>query len=166
MAYDEAIKRKVRSAFVHKALSVKDSALLNNVPYNTARAWKKKAAEDGDDWDKAKAAVMMAEGGIGDVSQQILVELATQAQTVIDQMNEDQDMSASEKTQNLSKLADATSKTMAAVGKTSKQLSSLAVAMQVLKMLGEFVTAHFPEHGDAFVEILEPFAEKVNAELS
>jgi len=62
MAYSDKIKAEVRSDFIRgKPLSAVASS--HQVPYDTARSWKRKAAADGDDWDTARAANRISAGG-------------------------------------------------------------------------------------------------------
>ena len=72
MAHGEDARRAVRAAYVFDQLSLEVAAAKHGVPYATCRNWKRQGKELGDDWDKARAAQMIAGGGIEDVVRQTL----------------------------------------------------------------------------------------------
>lgn len=68
-------------------------------------------------------------------------------------------LSPVEKAEAISRISDAYAKTIKAAGAVDPAIARLAWAMDVLKMLAEFVQAQFPQHANAVLEILEPFGQ-------
>ena len=51
---------------------------------------------------------------------------------------------------------------MKAAGATSPELAKLAIALDVTKQLAEYIRQHYPHHTEVFLEILEPFGERLS----
>lgn len=161
MAHGEDIRRAVRAAFIFQQLSLEVAAQKSGVPLATARRWKRDALDAGDDWDKARAAQMIAGGGIEDVVRQTLAVVVQQVQSTVDAIQNSPDMPPAEKVKALASLADAYNKLMAASRRLMPETDKLAVATEVMRLLGEFVRTRHPRHAGAFAEILEPFGHEL-----
>lgn len=161
MAHGEDIRRAVRAAFIFQQLSLEIAALKSEVPIATARRWKRDALQAGDDWEKARAAQMIAGGGIEDVVRQTLAVVVQQVQATVGAIQDAKDMPPAEKVKALASLADAYNKLMAASRRLMPETDRLAVATDVVRRLGEFVRSKHPRHVNAFAEILEPFADEL-----
>jgi hypothetical protein len=157
-------KNKLRSAYIHKRLGLRAAADDCDVSYHTARSWKKKAKEEGDDWDKGRAASRMASGGLGDMTAQLLEDFALLFQSTVEEIR-DGDHDALKKAEALSRLSDAYTKTMKAAAGGNPGIAKLAIAMDVLKMLAEFIKEQFPSDVTRFTNILEPFGHRLAREL-
>lgn len=165
MAHPQETRDGVRRAYVFDRLSLEMAAATFGVAYGTARRWKQQAQEAGDDWDKMQAAQLMAGGGLEDIARQVLSGLVMQSQATMEAVQRDGDLDPATKVQLLASLADAYNKTVAASKRVLPETSSLATAMQVIQRLAEFIRQHYPKHGPAFAEILEPFGEVIAKEL-
>lgn len=165
MAYDESVKRKVRAKYV-QGLALAAAAETQGVPFPTARNWKRKAVEDGDDWDVARNAKRMTKGGIEDLTGTILFDLAEQFEATIKAMREAKDLKPQAKADILLKLSDGYVKTMAAAGRGNPKLNRLAVAMDVLKELAGFVAEKHPKLRAQFLDIAEAFGPVLAARFS
>ncbi len=161
MAHAEDTRRAVRAAYVFDQLSLEIASAKLGVPFATVRNWKRAAKELGDDWDKARAAQMMAGGGIEDVVRQTLAVVVQQVQATVEAIQLAPDMRPEAKVQALASLADAYNKLMAASRRLMPETDKLAVATEVVIKLGEFVRTKHPRHANAFTEILEPFADEI-----
>jgi DNA-binding PucR family transcriptional regulator len=161
MAHGEDIRRAVRAAFIFQQLGLEVAALKSGVPIATAKRWKRDALAAGDDWEKARAAQMIAGGGIEDVVRQTLAVVVQQVQATVETIQASPDMPPAEKVKALSSLADAYNKLMAASRRLMPETDRLAVGMDVMRRLGEFIRAQHPRHGAAFAEVLEPFADEL-----
>lgn len=161
MAHGEDSRRAVRAAYVFDQLSLEAAAAKLGVPYATARNWKRSGKELGDDWDKARAAQMIAGGGIEDVVRQTLGIVVQQVQATVQAIQEATDMPPGEKVQMLASLADAYNKLMAASRRMMPETDKLAVATDVAKRMAEFVRTNYPQHAPAFTEILAPFGDEL-----
>ena len=68
MAYPQETRDKLRKAFVFDQLSLEIAALQAGIGFGTARRWKADAKANGDDWDKVKAAHVLAGEGTEDLA--------------------------------------------------------------------------------------------------
>lgn len=161
MAYGEDKKQALRNAYIYKHLSIKDAANMVGIPYGTARAWKAKAQENEDDWDVARNAARMAAGGLGELTNALIENFAIQSESILNHIKSDVEMTPGQKVDVMTKLSDSYSKLVASATKSGTKVAPLAVAMQVLQLLGDFVKDEYPQHATAFVEILEPFGRLV-----
>ncbi|EKD5600392.1 DUF1804 family protein, partial [Pseudomonas aeruginosa] len=131
----------------------------------TARRWKQQAEAEGDDWDKAQSAQLIAGGGLEDVARQVLAGLVTQFQATMEAIQVDAEIKPAVKVQLLASLADAYNKTVSASKRVLPETSALATAMEVLQRLASFIRERFPQHAQAFAEVLEPFGELLAREI-
>lgn len=161
MAKPADVRAKVRKHYVFDRLSLEQAAKLAGVAYTTAKRWKEQAAAGGDDWDKLKSASALAGGDIEQLSQQILTEMLVQFNSVLELIKADDAMPAVTRVELLSSLMDNIHKSMAAMRRFLPETNALAIGMHVLRGMAEFVQTRFPQHGQAFVEILEPFGDEL-----
>ena len=161
MAHGEESRRAVRGDFIFQQLSLEVAAAKHGIPFATARNWKRAAKTEGDDWDKARGAQMIAGGGIEDVVRQTLAVVVQQVQATVETIQNAPDMAPADKVQALASLADAYNKLMAASRRLMPETDKLATAMDVVKRLAEFIRTKHPRHANAFTEVLEPFADEI-----
>lgn len=163
MAYDIRRRNEVKKNYVHKLLPMTQAAKLAGVPVNTARRWKDEAFESGDDWEKLKAAFSLTAGSRDDLIKTIINDYVICHQSIMESLKSPENqMSAKERVDALTSLADGFSKTMKSAGQASPELSKLAVANDIIQLLGDFLQKRYPQHINAFLEILEPFGEEVS----
>ena len=84
-----------------------------------------------------------------------------QVQATIGAVEQDLEMAPAEKTQLLASCADSTAKLTATMRRMMPETDALAVRMDVLRRLAEFVRTQYPQHVAAFAEMLEPFGEEL-----
>ncbi|AUN95887.1 DUF1804 family protein [Pseudazoarcus pumilus] len=161
MAHDADTRRKVRAGFVFDQLGLEVAALKHGVPVATARRWKAEARRAGDDWDKARGAQMIAGGGIEDVVRQTLAVVVQQVQATVEAIQAAPDMDPAVKVQMLASLADAYHKLMAVSKRLMPETDKFAIAMDVVRRLGEFTAKRKPALAADFVELLEAFGEEL-----
>ncbi|MGI1671961.1 MAG: DUF1804 family protein [Neptuniibacter sp.] len=166
MAYSDETKRELRGHFVHKGMSLKAASSACEVPYETARSWKRKAAADGDDWDTARAAARMSESGVKALTAEIIEDFCLLFQSTIEEIKKAEKISPLQKAESISRLSDAYTKTVKAAGASNPELSKLSVAMDVLKRQAEFIQQNYPDRKELFLEILAPFGEVLSREFS
>jgi hypothetical protein len=159
MAKGADVRALVRKHYVFGRLSLEQASTLAKVAYTTARRWKEKASEEGDDWDKLRTASSLSGGDVEQLSQQILTEMLIQFNAVLDLIKADSEMPAVQRVTLLSSLMDNIHKSMSAMKKFLPEANSLSIGMTVLRGLAEFVQERYPQHGSILVEILEPFGE-------
>ncbi len=161
MAHPQEKITAARAAYVYEALTLEAVAQKCNVSKGTLARWKKTALEDGNDWDRARAAARLSGQGAEAVTQAVLEDFVLLFQSTLTEVKTDKDIKPLAKAEVISRLSDAYNKTMSAVAKGNPKLNKLAVAMEVLQALAEFVRTHYPRHANAFGEILEPFGEEI-----
>lgn len=166
MAHPQEIRDKLRRAYIFGQMSLELASAQSGVAFATARRWKKEAQDAGDDWDKLRAAHVMAGGGLEDIGRAVLISLVTQYQTTLELLTTDASMKPKERVELLASLADAFNKATAASRKILPETSQLAVALDVLQRLSTFVAESHPKHLSAFVEILEPFGSEIEKHYS
>ena len=166
MAYNQEIKSSLRALYVHQALSLEAAAQKIDVSFGTASRWKRDAKAEGDDWDKARAARFLSQQGADEGTRIMLEDFVTLFQSTIETIKKDENATGLVKAEALSRLSDAYSKTMSAAKKGAPEVNRLAIGMDVIKLMADFVGAKFPNHAAAFVEILEPFGDHLSQALA
>jgi hypothetical protein len=156
MAHPHTVRTAVRDAYVGGATLVM-AAKLAGVPEVTARAWKRDAV-GADDWDRLRTARTLAAGTQGEKVQQILGDFLSLHHEAIQNIRS---RPAEEQVQMIASLTDSLSKTMSALGRAAPELSKLGVAMEVLRLLGEFIRTNHPSQAVTFMEALEPFSDQL-----
>ncbi|OLN30434.1 Phage DNA-binding protein [Desulfovibrio sp. DV] len=160
MAHGKHKMEALRAAYVHERLPLEAAAAKVGVPAATATRWKRKARETGDDWDKLRAACLLAGDGVEAVARQMLADYVVQHKSLMEQIAAN-DLAAAVKVGMLASLADSFNKTVAASKRVLPETSELATALSVLDKFGVFIRDHYPQHGSAFLEVLEPFGAVV-----
>lgn len=154
MAYDKTTRTQVRSKYL-QGLPLATAAEACAVPYNTARNWKRLAADAGDDWDLAKNAKRMSKGGMEEMANEVLGGLAEQFLATIEAIKADPKMPADKRADILVKLMDGYNKAISAASRAMPSGNRLAVAMDVLKFLTGFIGKAAPKLQKQFLEIAE-----------
>lgn len=165
MAHKPEIRQACRNSYVFDRLSLPDAANSAGVSYNTARVWKKNARESGDDWDKARIAARLTEGGLGDLTRMVLSEFTHQFQATLEQLK-GFGGNPVDAAQAMTRLADAYVKMVGAASKAEPGITRQGIALDVLRLLSEFIRSKYPQHLGAFAEVLEPFGAHVQQEMA
>jgi transposase-like protein len=160
MAHPPEIRQKLRSLYVHKGMGLEQAAQKLGIAPRTATRWKQDAEARGDDWDRARAASMLAGEGAEAVGQIVLEGFLRLFQSTMTELK-DGELEPLEKAEAISRLADAYTKTTKAIQRSAPELNRLAVASEVLQLLGKFVRERFPQHSGPLLEVLEPFGEEL-----
>lgn len=161
MAHTNETRNKVRSSYIYDRLPLDAASQKNGVSYNTTRGWKKKAKAEGDDWDKARSATRMAQGGLGDITTQLLEDFALLFQATVIEIR-DGEYDGLKKAEALSRLSDAYTKTMKAAAGGDPKIAKLSIALETLQLLAVYIKDEHPDVLERFTHILEPFGAKVN----
>ena len=85
---------------------------INGVPRSTANRWKQDAADQGDDWETARAAVAMGDENFKNLSAKLLEDYLVQHQSTMDMLREDKKMGPRERAETLASMSDSFNKTM------------------------------------------------------
>lgn len=165
MAADSDKRRKARSLFIYKRMTLRMIAISVGVSANTVGRWKRAAKARGDDWDMARTAHMVAGEGLDAVITTVVEEFMIMAQAAIDELKIDalkdckEQLPIDKRIAMMTSLADAMTKMTASAGKLAPKISELGVAQDVISRLFEFVKEHYPDHAPILLQISEPFSE-------
>ncbi|MFV3126109.1 DUF1804 family protein [Niveispirillum sp. KHB5.9] len=165
MAHPPELKDKLRRAYVHDRLSLEAAAERLEIGVATARRWKGAAEAGGDDWERARAAISISSAGAANIANMLISDYLPLHQAVIEGLRNDDKTPALEKAEALSRLADAATKTMAALAKATPALNKQAVAGEVLELLAKFIGDRHPDMLAPFANVLAPFSTFLSKEL-
>jgi transposase len=161
MAHPPEIRAKLRACYVYERMGLEAAADKLEIGIATARRWKRDAESEGDDWERARSAARLAGDGTATIMQLILDDYVTMHQATIEAVKADAEVKPLQRAEVMSRLADAFTKTMAAVSKASPQLNRLGIATDVLQRLSRFAAEVHPHLAPALLEVLEPFAAEL-----
>ena len=151
---------KLRTAYIG-GLPLEAAADKAGVPYATARNWFRAAREDGDDWDKFRAAsLIVAGGGIEQAMGRIIAAGLMRCEALLERL-ESPDIPPGEAVKSMATLGDTVAKLRAAGKSMMPEADKLAVAMDVLKRLDGFIRENYPQHAGSFGELLSPFGQEL-----
>lgn len=159
MAHSDDKRDQVRYAVVRGGMSLSEAARHSDVCLATVRQWKSKARLQGDDWDVARQAAVIAQGGMGDMTGRILDDFALQFKRTIDDLEKAVDMPPLARADALVKLSDSYVKIMRAAAGSNTGRAKLAAALEMLELYSDFIQVNFPALATGFVETVEPFGE-------
>lgn len=163
MAYAQDTINAVRRSFVNEQLSMEAAADKHDVPVATARRWKKDALTAGDNWDNLKAAYVMTAGGLEEVSRSVMMSFMVQYQVVMDELTSNSEITPVVRADKIVGLADAFNKMVSVSRRVLPETNRLAVALDVIAKLAEYVQRNRPDVLAVFVELLEGFGRDVEA---
>jgi hypothetical protein len=156
----------VRSAYVYEGLDQRQIDRRLRVPRRTFARWKAVAAENGDDWDTARAAMRLTMKSNEVMGAAVLEDFIRLFQGTLDDIKKDPEINALQKVEILARMSDAYNKTLSAMRRSSPTISKLSVAMEVLEMLADFVRTRAPEAAPVLLAVLEPFGEQLTGRYS
>ena len=160
--YSPEVRAACRRTYAQGGHNLKHIATLHSVPYDTLRVWKRKAAGTAADWDRARRAERISEGGMDYVTRMVRDEFAPLLDSTIKHLRKHQDISPMEKVKMCTSLADCLHKTIASITKANPELQKLAFAMDLLRAQIKWAREHKPHLVDGLIEMLEPFGEHVS----
>ena len=160
MAYTADQRKKAREASVFKRQSPPTISLAIGVPPTTIRRWKSDALRKGDDWGVARSANLIAGQGLEAVVMTVVEDFVMLTHASMDDIK-GSTSDVDTKVKQLASLADSMTKAVAAAARVTPKISELGVAQDVLQRMSSFVAENYPQHADAFLEILEPFGHEI-----
>jgi len=161
MAHSSQKQLDVRSSYVNEQLDLKAAAAFHGVSYGTARNWKKRALADGDDWDTARNALLLAQGGKKELVNQVLERFFIQSERIFKSIEDSEKLDPATMIDLMAKWADSMSKVSKHLG-TGNDFNRIGFALELLQFLSTFIREQYPQHAQAFLEILEPFGREVS----
>lgn len=161
MAHSSQKQLSVRSSYINEQLDLKAAARAHDVGYGTVRLWKKKAKEQGDCWDSARNAMLLAQGGKKELINQVVERFFIQSERIFKSIEDTEHMKPEEMVDLMAKWTDSMSKVSKVLG-TDNNFHKIGFALELLQMLGSFIRTDYPQHAQAFLEVLEPFGQEIN----
>lgn len=161
MSNDADTRRKARSNYVYRRMTIATIAVALNVSQATVGRWKKAAKENGDDWDMSRSAATIAGEGLDTVVSSVTEDFVIMAQALLDDVKNNKDLTLDQKIKHMVALGDAMVKVTASAGKLAPKISELGVAQSVVQHLVSFVQEQFPQHISVVQEILIPFGDHI-----
>lgn len=165
MAYSQQTINQARAAYVYEALNIEAVSERFNVPRSTVTRWKKTALQNGDDWDRARAAARLSGQGAEAVTTAVLEDFMLLFQGTMEGVKKAGEMPPLEKAEIISRLSDAYTKTISAAAKSSPKLNKLSIAMEVLQLLVKYIQQERPDLIEHFSDVLGGFGDKLTSEL-
>lgn len=162
MAHTPETRKAVRAAYVYQRLALEAAAASHGVSVSTAQRWRIEAMRAGDDWDKARAASSLEGEAREALALRLLEDHLVLHQETLEKLKTATDVPVLIRVDAITKLTDAFHKNVAAHAKLQPGVARLAVASDVLRKLGDFVFEKYPQHAEAFAEILEPFGVELS----
>ena len=164
MAHPQETRDKLRKAFVFDQLSLEIAALQAGIGFGTARRWKADAKANGDDWDKVKAAHVLAGESTEDLGRAMLSALMLQYNAIMHEMQTAQ-MPAESKASLLASLADSFNKAISASKKILPETQEAAVAIRTVRLMAEFIGEKYPELMGDFAMMFDDFQAIIEREF-
>lgn len=164
MAHPQATKDAVRRDYVTRGISLEVLGPMHGVSIATVTRWRRDARENGDDWDKHRAALRLSSGAPEDISRNLLVEfMACQehGMTLMRHARESGGMSAQEFGDLLVRMQDGFNKMMAASKRILPETDRLIVAAGVVEDFAAFLSEKYPALMAGFLDVLPEFQQIV-----
>lgn len=158
MARDASEKVAVRNAYIAQGLSLEMAAQQAGVPFSTARKWKSADRDAGDDWDKQRTAQMLAGGDIEAVKRAMLALGIRQFHALLELLPS---LPPETQLERAPALVDALNKLYNLSKGLMPDVDELAIRLDTLKRLAEFVRVRFPQSAAGLLEALEAFGREV-----
>lgn len=166
MAYPPEMRDQLRRSYIFDGLSLELAAAKLGVSGGTAQRWKQDAEKNGDNWEKQKSARLLAGGSIEELARGMLTGLILQYQKTMEDITLGSDIPAATRVKLLSSLSDAFNKAVSSSKKVLPETSRLAVALEVIQLLTAFIKERYPQHLQAFADILEPFGAELEQKFN
>lgn len=160
MAHSPQKQLDVRNSYVNEQSDLKSAAKAHGVSYATARNWKRKAAEEGDNWDTAQNALLIGQGGKKELINQVIQKFYIQSERIFESIEKTEQLKPEVMVDLMVRWADAMSKVSKTLG-TSNDFNKIGFALELLQFMSTFIREQYPQHAEAFLEILEPFGREV-----
>ena len=160
MAHSAETRDQVRQLYI-EGMPLTSAALSCSVSYDTAKTWKKTAEKRGDNWDTARAAYNISGAGIDALNQQVIENFNRQAITIQRAIDESKDLDPMTLVQLMATLADSYAKFSKAFSRMNPQFSGLAISLDTLKLIVEYLRKADP----AALRALHPHIDEIGALL-
>jgi len=164
MAHPPEKRQKLRTEYIG-GLPLEAAADKIGVPYATARNWFRSAREDGDDWDKFRAAsLIVAGGGVEQAMGRILAASLMRCEALLEVLSStdpEKQLPPAEAVKAMATLGDTIAKLRAGSKSMMPEADKLGISMDVLKRLAAYIKENHPQLADTYAELLPVFGEEL-----
>ena len=166
MAHEPGKRSRLRDEYV-RGLPLSEAAAVAQVPYPTARNWKRQGAARGDDWDVARAARRMSGSGVEAMANEVLEGLAEQYLVTLEMLKTSppDSLCAQQRADILVRLMDGYNKAISASARAMPHANRLAAAMDVVRFLTALITERSPDLREKFIALVETSGEDLVREF-
>lgn len=156
MAHPPEKRMELRTAYIG-GLPLESAADKAGVPYATARNWFRSAREDGDDWDKFRAAsLIVAGGGIEQAMGRIIAAGLMRCEALLEKIAESEDVANG--LQAMATLGDTVAKLKAAGKGMMPEADQLAIENGAIKAFADLAIKLHPKTADQVLATVEAWA--------
>lgn len=156
MAHPPEKRMALRAAYIG-GLPLEAAAYKAEVPYATARNWYRQAREEGDDWDKFRAAsLIVAGGGIEQAMGRIIAAGLMRCEALLERIADTEDPATA--VQAMATLGDTVSKLKAAGKGMMPEADQLAIENGAIKAIADLFCRLHPAIADKMVATVEAWA--------
>lgn len=157
MARPPEERMKLRTAYIG-GLPLEAAADKAGVPYATARNWFRAAREEGDDWDKFRAAsLIVAGGGIEQAMGRIIAAGLMRCEALLERL-ESPEIPPGEAVKSMATLGDTVAKLKAAGKGMMPEADQLAIETGAIKAVADLFIRLHPKMADQMVSTVEAWA--------
>lgn len=161
MAADPKNKREAFRLYVEESRNPAQCAAAVGVSERTVQNWMARARDQGKSWDKSRSAYLLGPGGTESIALKFVPTFFALINSTIRDLEEDKDLSPLEKAEALSRITDAAVKAANAMAKLNPSLNRVSVSMETVKLFADYIAREFPQHAEAFMEVLGPFSQHI-----
>jgi len=161
MALPKDTKARIKTAYIENGMPVEVLAAMFGVSARTVQRWKEDGKKQGDDWDKAQAAALLAGDELESTTQRALAKLVCQIERTIEDVEVYQDATPIIKTQCLASLVDGLHKAIHASRRIMPQANKLAIAREAIKHFVQFAQLNYPQQTADLIEVIEAFGSQL-----
>lgn len=156
MAHPPEKRVALRSAYIG-GLPLEAAADKAGVPFPTARNWFRAAREEGDDWDKFRAAsLIVAGGGIEQAMGRIIAAGLMRCEALLEKMAESEDIAGA--MQAMATLGDTVAKLKAAGKGMMPEADQLAIENGAIKAFADLMIKLHPKTAEQVLSAVEAWA--------
>lgn len=156
MARPPEERMKLRTAYIG-GLPLEAAAGTANVPYATARNWFRAAREEGDDWDKFRAAsLIVAGGGIEQAMGRIIAAGLMRCEALLERVGESEDPFVAVSA--MATLGDTVAKLKAAGKGMMPEADQLAIENSAIKAVSDLFIRLHPKSAEQMLSTVEAWA--------
>jgi len=161
MALPKDTRERIKNAYIENGMPVEVLAATFNVDASTIRRWKRDDNKQGEDWDKAQAAALLAGDELESTTQRALAKLVCQIERTIEDVEVYQDTTPIIKTQCLASLIYGLHKASHASRRIMPQANKLAIAREAIKHFVQFAQLNYPQQAANLIEVIEAFGSQL-----